>query len=401
VEVEEECAPRETKDCISHPLDKNWKKLCFVSPSTSNSLDFHTEEERGEGRGRSLEDLLSSSVSSPVTDLVVETLSKIKIQDLGEYSNPVVVIRRTGHGEAVAEMGEGVHQREEERDLERELEREVELDLVKSLQNQQEKAININMNVKYDFATPPTQEASISASTIRSSTIPSFPSQTSSSVSSLVPSPNSVYFDQLLLTHLQDLKDKSSTPLNLNFRSATTQTPVGLSFAFPTTTPTTATTITTTTITTTITTTTTTTTSTTTTTTTTTTITSPHHKLSSSDLLKMCFESGIGCDFSQNEVTYELYDSTEVTTTEATTTTERPTPSLSVQQKLKKRVMLCFFRGLCGDDATGGVTTTPRLPPSSTRPTAPPTTARSQSRRDQISSSIKERARACFFQGVC
>merc|ERR1719481_1620972 len=131
------------------------------------------------------------------------------------------------------------------------------------------------MNVKYDFATPPTQEASISASTIRSSTIPSFPSQTSSSISSLVASPNSVYFDQLLLTHLQDLKDKSSSPLDLNLRFTTTQTPDVLTFV---TTPTTLTTATTTIITTvTTTTTTTSTTTTTTTSTTTTTITSHHH----------------------------------------------------------------------------------------------------------------------------
>merc|ERR1712213_42106 len=69
----------------------------------------------------------------------------------------------------------------------------------------------------------------------------------------------------------------------------------------------------------------------------------PRRRLSSTELLKLCFTQGIGCDFSQNEVY------TNPTTEATTTTTTRPSLSQDAKQRLKHKVMLCFFQGICSD----------------------------------------------------
>merc|ERR1712037_98008 len=104
-----------------------------------------------------------------------------------------------------------------------------------------------------------------------------------------------------------------------------------------------------------------------------------------------------GCDFSQNEVY-----TNPTTEAVATTTTARPSLSIDAKQRLKQKVMLCFFQGICSDDderlPKESLSTTTRSPPSTTTSTTRPSAA---SRRDEISVRIRERARACFFQGIC
>lgn len=379
VEVEENCQPNETRDCETDPLERPWRKLCSVSTSEHNSVESESfREERELVTQLNLQELLSSSSSSSVNDLVFQTLSKINIDDLGQYRNPVVVIRNDGD-ERRKEEGKGLVERE----------------LVKSLQNQANQPININMNVKYEFSprsstitssspsspvktSSPTTTTATTYTITTTTTIPTTitPDEIIYPASSLTTRPNSVYFDQSLLTQLQDLST-ASVPFTLNSRSVTsTKTTI-------TTTTTATTTSSTTTTTTTI------------TTTTTTTPTTTYRKLSAAELLKMCFDSGIGCDFSQNEVPHE--EQTEVTTT--TTTTPRPVISSSVEARLKNRVMLCFFQGICSDESREEATEQ-----SEQKVTSPPTrrtTPKPQSRSEQISSDIKARARACFFRGEC
>merc|ERR1711971_940771 len=192
----------------------------------------------------------------------------------------------------------------------------------------------IDMNVKYEFLAPTTTPASSNS--------------------------NSIYFDQVLLRRLQEetsgsplLEETSGSPVLLNTRTEsrlTTEFQLGgrgsnSPFRFTTTaSPAASTTfavsnVVTTTSTTTIA----TTTSTTTTTTTPTTAASsssaaaPQRRLSSTELLKLCFTQGIGCDFSQNEVYANPTTETSVTTTTTTTTTVRPslskTPSRGSNRK--------------------------------------------------------------------
>merc|ERR1712130_695740 len=135
----------------------------------------------------------------------------------------------------------------------------------------------------------------------------------------------------------------------------------------------------------------------------------PQRRLSSTELLKLCFSRGIGCDFSQNEVyTNPTTESVSTITTTTTTTTARPSLSKDAKQRLKQKVMLCFFQGTCSDDDErfprgNSSTTTPSTTSTTTSTTRRPATSRrgSESFREEISARIRERARACFFQGIC
>merc|ERR1711936_1212445 len=100
----------------------------------------------------------------------------------------------------------------------------------------------------------------------------------------------------------------------------------------------------------------------------------------------------------QNEVYTNPTTEAAVTTTTTTTTTARPSLSKDAKQRLKQKVMLCFFQGICSDDDE-------RLSRFNTLPTPTTTTTTTSrpaaSRREEISARIRERARACFFQGIC
>ena len=95
--LEEKCGDQTTRDCATDPLRRPWRKLCSAPSSPpGNAVEISEEEEESKrgARGRvgrvSLQDLLSSSVTSPVDDLVVQELSKIYKGDL--VGKSVVVI---------------------------------------------------------------------------------------------------------------------------------------------------------------------------------------------------------------------------------------------------------------------------------------------------------------------
>ena len=95
--LEEKCGDQTTRDCATDPLRRPWRKLCSAPSSPpGNAVEISEEEEEAKrgNRGRvgrvSLQDLLSSSVTSPVDDLVVQELSKIYKGDL--VGKSVVVI---------------------------------------------------------------------------------------------------------------------------------------------------------------------------------------------------------------------------------------------------------------------------------------------------------------------
>merc|ERR1719239_634645 len=192
--LEEKCGEQTTRDCDTDPLIRPWRKLCSA-PSSSpagNAVAFAKEvEQRGvQGRvGRvSLQDLLSSSVTSPVDDLVVQELSKIYKDDLAAtVGRPVVVIPNTGRKIKEAQLVEEQLKvaSEEEQLLEEELK------LVRRLNNQAAGATKIDMNVKYEFLAPTTTPSSSES--------------------------NSIYFDQVLLRRLQE--ETSGSPVLLNTRT--------------------------------------------------------------------------------------------------------------------------------------------------------------------------------------
>merc|ERR1719234_2096860 len=152
------------------------------------------------------------------------------------------------------------------------------------------------MNVKYEFLAPTTTPASSNS--------------------------NSIYFDQVLLRRLQE--ETSGSPVLLNtrtesrlptefqlngrggnspFRFTTTASTAAIAVSNVVTTTSTPTT--------------------TTTAASSSSAAAPQRRLSSTELLKLCFTQGIGCDFSQNEVYTNPTTETLVTTTTTTTTTVR------------------------------------------------------------------------------
>jgi len=130
-------------------------------------------------------------------------------------------------------------------------------------------------------------------------------------------------------------------------------------------------------------------------------VTKGDKKLSAAEFLRQCFLSHTGCDFSQNEIeskpTPDVTNIAPVTTgTPVVKTTEAPRKPKNIQERLKQRVKLCFFSGLCND--SDFQETTKRSQPSTT--TQRSTTSASL-RETEIQRRVQERARACFFEGRC
>merc|ERR1712013_942660 len=338
------------------PLRRPWRKLCSAPSSPpGNAVEISEEEEESKrgARGRvgrvSLQDLLSSSVTSPVDDLVVKELSKIYKGDLvgKSFLQLPNSSREVEEGRSREDqlLDEQLKVASEEEQL-----LEEELKLVRRLNEQASGSTKIDMNVKYEFTAPSTTPAtSLNA--------------------------NQIYFDQVLLSQLQGETSGSPVLLNLRtdspqrhefqlsgrgdsspFRFTTTEVPDAETpgaveidardavsnfvatkavIATTTTTSTTATTQlppTSTTL------------AQSSSTTrikaesrSTTTASPPRRRLSSTELLKLCFTQGIGCDFSQNEV-YTNPTTEAATTTTTTTTTTRPSLSQDAKQRLKHKV---------------------------------------------------------------
>merc|ERR1712013_633364 len=189
--LEEKCGDQTTRDCATDPLRRPWRKLCSAPSSPpGNAVEISEEEEESKrgARGRvgrvSLQDLLSSSVTSPVDDLVVQELSKIYKGDLVDKS--VVVIPNSSR-----EVEEG--RSREDQLLEEQL-LEEELKLVRRLNEQASGSTKIDMNVKYEFTAPTTTPSS---------------------------NANQIYFDQVLLSQLQG--ETSGSPVLLNLRTDSPQ----------------------------------------------------------------------------------------------------------------------------------------------------------------------------------
>merc|ERR1719336_1670367 len=176
--LEEKCGEQTTRACATDPLRRPWRKLCSAPSSPpGNAVEISEEEEESKtgARGRvgrvSLQDLLSSSVTSPVDDLVVQELSKI-------YKDDQLLDEQL----KVAS--------EEEQLLEEELK------LVRRLNEQASGSTKIDMNVKYEFTAPSTTPSSNANA-------------------------NQIYFDQVLLSPLQG--ETSGSPVLLNLRTDSPQ----------------------------------------------------------------------------------------------------------------------------------------------------------------------------------
>merc|ERR1712012_457583 len=170
------------------PLRRPWRKLCSAPSSPpGNAVEISEEEEESKrgARGRvgrvSLQDLLSSSVTSPVDDLVVQELSKI-------YKGDLV-------GKSVAVIPNSSREVEEGRSREDQLLDE-QLKLVRRLNEQASGSTKIDMNVKYEFTAPSTTPATFLNA-------------------------NQIYFDQVLLSPLQG--ETSGSPVLLNLRTDSPQ----------------------------------------------------------------------------------------------------------------------------------------------------------------------------------
>ena len=155
--LEERCGLRTTRECATDPLSRPWRKLCSTpSALPGNQVAISEEEQRGRVGRVSLQDLLSSSVTSPVDDLVVKELSKIYKDDLvATVGRPVVVIPNSGRREE-EEKGKSKEEQLVEEQLkvasEEEQLLEEELKLVRRLNNQAAGSTKIDMNVKVTIA---------------------------------------------------------------------------------------------------------------------------------------------------------------------------------------------------------------------------------------------------------
>merc|ERR1711892_705961 len=432
VKVEQVCQEVLTDDCNSDPLNRRWKKFCGVEEE-SNLVDSKMqfkfediEEPRSqnnlENNKFSVEDLIYESLA-PVNNLVFETLKQIHVEDINA-STPIVIITEKPQ-EISSEGVTGILKLIE-------LEEESVKEEVLALKELQSNPTTINVNVQFDptssdFSRAPSSPVYFDQifNTLRKQTeFDKITSTTSKNPSNSSPSS---------LTEVLDLQLQSqflSTPTTQTTKNPKKNIPEELEITTwsPKTTETSrtqeqsisdptlqtssvlapeplSTTLTTTTR----------------IATTTTTIRTPEiskttesvpspRKLSAAEFLRLCFISHTGCDFSQNEIESRSRPETEVertttrtltslVTTQVPTTRKPETPRKpkNIQERLKQRVKLCFFSGLCNENDLNLHTT--RRPTTTTTTPRQTTTANSRSR--EIQRRVQERARACFFEGKC
>merc|ERR1711915_1029958 len=131
-------------------------------------------------------------------------------------------------------------------------------------------------------------------------------------------------------------------------------------------------------------------------------------KLSAADFLRLCFTSGVGCDFNKNFAEEEDL-TTEPNTTPLSTTSQNTVYSTTENtnknlNKLLERVRRCFFSRICNDSseeisAAIPIIRQPRVISAATK--SPPQREETKTRDDDIRSQIQARAKACFFHGQC
>lgn len=409
VKVEEICEEIITNDCESDPLNKTWKKYCGEEETNLvQKFQFDDiEEPRSltypENDKFSVEDLIHQSLG-PVNNLVFETLKQINVKDIDSIT-PIIITEKPE--DTATEDLSGILKLLE-------LEKQAVKEEVFALKESQSNPTTININVQFDptgadFSREP--KSNVYFDQIRNTLNKKTELEKALSTTSKYPSESSPHsLTEVLDKQLQSqflptsteitntinkitpetLEETTTSPKSTKITDptletyiSTTEPQITLTTANPggkTEVPETTT-------------------------------TKPKEsslmrkKLTPAEFLRLCFTSHTGCDFSQNEIesnSNNIADTEAVkTTTTPTTTTAIPIARHSerdIQEKLKQRVKLCFFSGLCSDtDLEQHVTS--RGPTTTAKPVRLTTTRNPRSR--EIQRRVQERARACFFDGKC
>ena len=393
VKVEEVCKDILTNDCKTDPLDQTWRKFCSKEKSNSIEIKKFKFDDVEEPRSLktqthdkfSVEDLINQSLG-PVNNLVFETLKQIHVDDL-DNTSPVIITEKPEDTD-IDDLSAILKLLEEEKEIVK--------DEVSALKESQSNPTTINVNVQLEptganFSREP--KSNVYFDPILNTLNPRPNSNkvqiTTSKYSSQSPPPSLTELldkqlqSQFLPTSTQksneitsEVVDKATNPP----KSSDTIPDHTIESYISTTVPTISTT--------------------------------PasksresnkqQKKLSPAEFLRLCFTSHTGCDFSQNEIETKSSGSEDAeiltTTTQRTTTQAVPKHvEENIEEKLKQRVKLCFFSGLCSDSDIRKLTTTL---PTTTITTTQRTTTRSP-RSAEIQRRVLERARACFFEGKC
>jgi len=418
VKVEEVCEEVLKDDCHTDPLNKTWKKFCdadatatLISDDTKQFKFEDIEEPRSQDNHVtnrfSVEDLIHESLA-PVNNLVYETLKQIHVEDI-KSSIPVIIPTEKSLEDSSEDIKGLVKILEKEEEEIKE-----EILAVKSVQSTPP-TINVNIQFeqdKFDFPRASSSQVYFDPilNTLRHKTEEEKISS-SSPIKSSNTSPQSLtevlglqLQSQFHPTTTQTLKTvtknkpDSQVPEEANFNSqsqiSSNLTPKPLEITTTTTTKSS---------------------------TTTEIPTSSkevkgvksNKKLSAADFLRLCFTSHIGCDFSQNEIHNNIEPETDIertpilieTTTKVPIETETQVKTQrrpkNIQERLKQRVKLCFFSGLCNDNDLELHTSKTRTTRTTTRTTTEKQTTTASSRAKEIQRKVQERARACFFEGKC
>ena len=123
--------------------------------------------------------------------------------------------------------------------------------------------------------------------------------------------------------------------------------------------------------------------------------------LSAAQLIRLCFTTGRGCDFSQD------FSSRTTPSTSRPTPSTTPTPPPRTAAKaredqnemLRQRLKLCFFSRICEIDDSQSKVRQPRVITAAVAVAAAKSEA--EARREKMKKIIREKARACFFHGKC
>ena len=131
--------------------------------------------------------------------------------------------------------------------------------------------------------------------------------------------------------------------------------------------------------------------------------------LTPSEVIQLCFLNSSYCDFSQNEVLVSNSETTTLLTTTPSTlemeiTVTRESSLLIAQREdIKDQIRKCFLTGECGDAGDqGGSGDQIHSPEEEVDTTTKALVSSTLSSRDTaLRKRVKERARACLFEGKC
>eukprot|EP00092_Neocalanus_flemingeri_P047301 GFUD01053566.1.p1 GENE.GFUD01053566.1~~GFUD01053566.1.p1 ORF type:complete len:450 (+),score=136.75 GFUD01053566.1:180-1352(+) len=379
-EVEEECHEALTDECASEPFNKPWKKFCSDNQTEMKKFmdDKNVSLVREQPRAQDIS--AKRKLVGHNFDSEISTKNNFEVNTSKPTRQTQILPTGTESLKSSEIDKELINLVKSEEKLIHE-----ELNMIRNLKS---KPSNINVNVKYSFVTNPT-----------SSPPPEYTTTVDPILHILETAIDLPYPKEDRKTDTKLLKTDSSVPQistkevpTTTIPAITTQTslqPTTKDDQYTATTPTTRHSLQT---------------------TSTTTETLKNRQasktsktLSASDFLRMCFKTGIGCDFSQNNFKNKVFTTEPSTTPTQETTSSTPSPSFittesssSIRDRLKERVKLCFFSNICSDPCYDKpVIRQPRLILSPSTQT--PQEEKSRSR----SNKIKEQIQACFFEGYC